>query len=400
MRNFRPTEYALFRIGASIATAALVWALGCGATGHMPTAPLTLSFVNSSNPGTSPQPVSVTAFDLNGDGILDLVAPADGGLNVFLGRGDGTFVPAPTISMPQINNVAAADFNGDGIPDLALSLPDVNQVEVLLGNGDGTFSSLSPISSDSVAFVQAPGDLNGDGNADLVVIAPGADAITILLGNGDGTFPTEQMISVSGGPQSLAVGDFDRDGKTDLAVVSVFSQTMTVLMGNGDGTFTAKVQHPATGHIPVSATVGDFNGDGILDLVVANLNSGAPSLGSLTVMLGNGDGTFRPTPSSPVLGSCPGSIASADFNQDGHRDIVATSSYEGTTSVLLGNGDGTFDAPLSFPSGAGSLFAAVGDYNGDGVPDLAVAAGNANRVTVLLAKLTPGVAVRASDVHQ
>jgi hypothetical protein len=406
MKNPWPARLAL-----SLGTmAALLYALGCGGSYSAPPkgAP-GLSFLNSSNPATNPWPQSVAVADFNGDGKLDLAVPVYSiftplsDVNILLGNGDGTFKPGPAFPLTgqNVNNAAVADFDGDGKPDLALSLPDANQVQVLLGHGDGTFTPMPQISVNGV-FVVATGDLNGDGKADLVTVNVGPGTLSILFGNGDGTFTAAAPITLPGtGPggealaaESVVSGDFNRDGIPDLAVANGprFSQGapgwVTILLGNGDGTFTAKAESPAAGGQPLFIVAADLNNDGIPDLVVSDMNSGYPELGNLTVLIGKGDGTFTPTAVSPQTGSIPYSVAVADFNGDGKPDLVTADAGSNTLTVLTGNGDGTFAAPLSPAAGTNPIFAAVGDFNGDGIPDLAAANNSTNSVTVLLTQHT------------
>jgi hypothetical protein len=348
--------------------------------------------------------------DFNGDGKLDLAVPVYSiftslsDVNILLGNGDGTFTAGPSFPLTgqNTNNAVVADFNGDGKPDLAISLPDANQVQVLLGNGDGTFTPMPAISANGV-FVVATGDFNGDGKADLLTVNFGPGTLTILLGNGDGTFTqgatiTAPAIGPGGlaiGPVSVALADVNKDGLPDLAVANCprFDQgatgSVTILLGNGDGTFSAVAESPDAGGQPLFIAAGDLNGDHIPDLVVTNMNQGAPELGTLTVLLGKGDGTFTPTAVSPVTGSVPQSVAVADFNGDGKLDLAIANAGSDTVTVLLGNGDGTFAAPLNPATGATPNYAAVGDFNGDGIPDLAVANNVSNSVTVLLTRHTP-----------
>ncbi len=179
------------------------------------------------------------------------------------------------------------------------------------------------------------------------------------------------------GPDSVAVGDFNGDGKPDLAVANYGDGTVSVLLGNGDGTFQAAVSYGA-GSGPASVAVGDFNGDGKADLVVANSTDG-----TVSVLLGNGDGTFQAAVNYGA-GSGPASVAVGDFNGDGKADLVVGNCNDGVVSVLLGNGDGTFQAAVSYGTGSGPASVAVGDFNGDGKADLAVATYTDGTVSVLL----------------
>jgi hypothetical protein len=404
--------------------------------------PSALSFVNSASLGTAPQENTfVTVADFNGDGRLDLaIADFDNttgnSVSVLLGNGDGTFTlaPLPPIVGPaaQATSIAVADFNGDGIPDMAVTLPgdivpgstqgpaNLGRVQVLMGKGDGTFTAGQAILEtivntwDDEPFVAA-GDFNGDGIPDLAVASGGnvdtqaafqPGTVTILLGNGDGTFTVKSTATTGIVPVSIAVGDFNGDGKADLAVADEGGATaptsasspgaVTILLGNGDGTFTPSPVSPATGTSPTSVVAGDFNGDGILDLAVVNsrLNGygtgGSPLPGSIAVFLGNGDGTFAPSPQSATIGSTPSSIAIGDFNGDGKPDLVAESfAVSGILSVLLGNGDGTFAPALTVPAGVSPLFAATGDFNGDGLSDIAVAEERSSTVNAYLAQTGP-----------
>ena len=176
-----------------------------------------------------------------------------------------------------------------------------------------------------------------------------------------------------GFPQSVTLGDFNGDGNADIATANQRG-TVSVLLGNGDGTFQAAENYPTNGESE-SVAVGDFNGDGKEDLVVANLRSG------VSVLLGNGDGTFRAAVNYGA-GFGP-SVAVGDFNGDGKADLV-TVNVGGNVSVLLGNGDGTFRPAVNYGAGSGPMSVAVGDFNGDGRADLAVANLTSNSVSVLL----------------
>ncbi len=191
------------------------------------------------------------------------------------------------------------------------------------------------------------------------------------------SFAPHQTFAGGTNPISVAVADFNSDGRPDVAVVNNGDGTVSVLLGNGNGTF-APQQTFAVGRSPQSVAVGDFNRDGRPDLAVANQTDS-----TVSVLLGNGDGTFKPQQAFAV-GRFPGSVAVGDFNGDGRPDLAVASQGDGTVSVLLGNGDGTFGSQQTFAVGGFSRSVAVGDFNGDGKLDLAVANEGGNTVSVLL----------------
>jgi Legume lectin domain/FG-GAP-like repeat/Bacterial Ig-like domain (group 3) len=372
-----------------------------------------LNFVNSSNPGTGGQGIAVA--DFNGDGIPDMAVASNaqvGTVEVLLGNGDGTFSEVPTSPSTGIDPfaIAVGDFNGDGIPDLAVT-NIVNgtgdgTVTVLLGNGDGTFSpTANTLATGSQPLSIAVGDFNQDGNADLAVANVNDNAVTVLLGNGHGKFtPTATSPATGSEPRSIAVGDFNGDGIPDLAVGNYSENavdgdyaTVTILLGDGHGNFTGTPTSPEVPLYPSALAVGDFNGDGILDLAVTSLVTGIGN-GTVTVLLGNGNATFTATGTSMATGIYPFSITIGDFNGDGIPDLAVTNSVnDGTVTVLLGNGDGMFSPTgMSPAAGTDPGHSAVADFNGDGISDLAASGGYS--VTVLLAETQQTAAASTTAV--
>jgi hypothetical protein len=351
-------------------------------------------YVNA--PDGGPAPLGGVTADFNGDGRLDIatanVGTSPGQVSVFLGRGDGTFQEEMRFAVGSAAFfLVAGDFNGDGRPDLAVSNQDSKDISVLLGRGDGTFEKQIVTFVGTSRFFLEAGDFNGDGRLDLVstpqpAFAPDVTSAALLLGRGDGTF-TVTSVPVGDSVMFHAAGDFNGDDYLDLAFTTVSSSDLLVLLGRGDGTF----QEPrrfargdaGTGQVGISRVsggviAGDFNRDGRLDLAATN-----PGSNDLSVLLGNGDGTFQAAMLFPT-GTLPVTPATADLNGDGFPDLVVTDGYGKELSVLLGNGDGTFQAQRHLATGGGPYVPILGDFNGDGRPDLANANVFTNDVSVLL----------------
>ena len=346
---------------------------------------------------------SMTVADVNGDGKPDLLVAnecptrnctnTNGSVAVLLGNGDGTFQTAVTYGSGgfEARSIAVADVNGDGKLDILVANSCASNdcttgvLSVLLGNGDGTFQSAVPYNSGGTyAYSVAVADVNGDGKPDVLVshyyayyTGPGSNsigAVGVLLGNGDGTFQPAVSYGSGGlGAVSMAVADVNRDGKPDVMVANLYGANSSygkvgVLLGNGDGTFQPATSYPAGGQFAESIAVGDVNGDGVSDLLVSNqCNYGVNNCANLGVLFGNGDGTFQPVAAIAAPTTDYNSLALADFNGDGKLDIASGSGG----FLLLGNGNGTFQPSLLLGASGPSI--AVGDFNLDGQPDLAVA---------------------------
>ncbi|HEY6766272.1 MAG TPA: FG-GAP-like repeat-containing protein [Candidatus Sulfotelmatobacter sp.] len=368
------------------------------------TASLTFAPSSSFMVGTAISDVSVG--DFNNDGRMDLAVLNEGAeytctdgtqaseyVSMFLGNGDGTFVPGETLELGCGSSfldgsdfaMVAADFNGDGRIDLAISFTgDMCCVEpgrwvlAYLGNGDGTFN-VEPYVVGNVSNgmgIPVAADFNGDGNRDLAI--EGGDFGYILYvfeGQGDGTFPggpeTDLSPAFDGAASSwLAAGDFNRDGLLDMVSPPV-NNLPSILLGNGDGTFSAASSQPPFAASANAPAVGDFTGDGILDLAVTDASA------NLNILVGNGDGTFIPRNGEPNAGPY-GTPLTSDLNGDGKLDL-AVSSATGNL-VYLGNGDGTFQNALAI--GPNGSTVGIADFNGDGRLDLVTL--NANTITVLV----------------
>jgi choice-of-anchor C domain-containing protein len=346
--------------------------------------PVAVSFASPTSYAVGAQPKSVAVGDLNGDGRLDLVTANSntGYVSVLLGNGDGSLQAERRFAAADPYTVVICDVNRDGKPDLVASDPDYDRVLVLLGNGDGSFQPQTTSDAGVDPRSIAVADLNGDGRLDAVTPNSGSDDVSVLLGNGDGSFQPQTRLDVGAFPMSVAIGDLNGDGRPDLAVANSRSGDVSLLFGNGDGTFQPQTRL-AVANYPWSVAIGDLNGDGLPDLVVSTGGSGPPNTGAVAVLLGNGDGSFRPEGSYPT-GSYTSWVAIGDLNGDGRPDIVTANEGSSDVTVLVGNGDGSFQPQRRFAVGTYTYSVAIGDLNGDGRPDLAAADHYEPYVSVLL----------------
>jgi sugar lactone lactonase YvrE len=374
--------------------------LGAGKLGAA-TRDVEWSTVNTSAPSVTA--VIYAVADLNRDGIPDLfVKDYFGTYDVLLGKGDGTFtvVGSPFGPSSETGSFVVGDFNNDGIPDVAainaaFYASSGNNITIFLGNGDGTFTVAA--SSPALGYnptAIATADINGDGNADLIVAQQGsstssAGQVAIFFGHGDGTFTeASSTTSVASAASSIIPTNLDGDGHVDLILSGEGASGITVLLGKGDGTFTSLAGPSQAGEAAVE--VADVNNDGFPDLVF-----GAAGTSDLTVFLGNGDGTFTEAPGSPNVNIKISDLAIADFNQDGIPDIAYT---YGVAGILFGNGDGTFvesPATLTYPYDFSGTIV-VGDFNGDGRPDVLTEDGNSRTVIDSLTQPTETAAASAA----
>jgi hypothetical protein len=269
------------------------------------------------------------------------------------------------------DSIVAGDFNGDGIVDLVV--PNTNgDVFLYPGKGDGTFGAPVTVAT-GVTQTLSPvtGDFNGDGFLDIALAGNG---ITVLLGDGKGNFKAQAQagstVQSSSSPGQFATADFNADGILDLVVAN--GNTVTVLFGNGDGTFTSEPK-PTTITANVQAfAVGDFNGDGKMDLAVVSQSDDS----SITVLLGNGDGTFSSTnvpldrrPDwEPQTITTLTYIVAGDFNGDGKLDLAICSF---TTPVVPGDGN-TGGANVQLGKGDGTFSPQSGVLRNSGPEFMAI----------------------------
>jgi hypothetical protein len=353
---------------------------------------LTSSDLQESELTTGNLPTFVTTADLRNNGVQDLIVSnsKDNTVSVFLGNGDGTF--ADQVTYPTGNGptwIATGDLNKDKNLDLIVADTSDNKISILLGNGDGTFQPRVdlPTGATPVSVVAANlHDKSATGNLDLVVANQSDSNLSIFPGNGDGTFGTPSLLVTGIAPTAIAAADLNNDGHIDLVVANKNDQpspSISVFLGNGDGTFQPVTKY-LTGNSPVWVSTGDFNGDGVLDLAVANNADD-----TVSILLGQTDAKGNPTglfgaKTDYSAGGGPTSIAVADYNLDGILDLAVTDKSDNAISLLLGESGGVFAQNYELAVGTNPLSIVTADFNGDSRPDAAVANDGSNTVTVIL----------------
>lgn len=395
-------------------------------------------FGQSANYYVGGNPISFVAGDYNNDGILDLAVanqqfltgaanPIDVSINsicILLGAGNGTLVLAPSFQLNSVNisgavqqpsqngtthnvyanAVLAVDINQDQRLDLLTQHNDNSATPVgitaLLGAAKGNFAPAQTLGFQGVAL--AAGDFNNDGFIDLV------SSGGVILGDGTGAYFTPPasltrfnitpLLGVAPGTFNVGVGDFNRDGNLDF--MSTTATGVREFFGTGDGFFLPPFDL-STGTDPVSITVADLNGDGLVDVITSDYG-----LNQVSVLLGNGDGTFKastqwnvvkvapPVPPVSPVAKEPNFVLVDDFNHDAKPDLAVANGADDTVSILMGNGDGTFLDPINFtpnpppdgtvlPTLGRKVYLTTGDFYARGQRDLAVVNPDINLVTIL-----------------
>ncbi|MGL5063168.1 MAG: DUF4347 domain-containing protein, partial [Microcoleus sp.] len=339
---------------------------------------------------------SVIVSDFNGDTFPDLAVANDvsNNISILLGNGTGRFSPPINYDTGfNPGSVAVGDFNNDSFPDLAVanygySNLDSSNISILLGNGTGGFNPATSYNLGYNSSSVAVGNFNNDSFTDLAVANSGSNNISILLGNGTGDFGVPINYGVGYNPRSVAVGDFNNDSFPDLAVAnsgnySFPSTNISILLGNGTGSFGNATNYYGLGSSPVSVAVGNFNNDTFPDLAVANYESN-----NISILLGNGTGNFG-DPINYGTGLNPTSVVVGNFNNDTFPDLAVTNLGSGNVSILLGNGTGSFGNATNYSAlGSSPVSAAVGNFNNDAFLDLVVGMGSYNTVSILLGRPT------------
>lgn len=335
-------------------------------------------------------PYAVTSVDLNGDGYADIAtADQDGTAAVLLNNGDGTF--GKSVIYGVANPIGSA-FGITAGPlkagnKASLAVATTSGTYILVNNGDGTFKAGQDYEPPSSSVVLA--DFDADGNTDLAVAGGyidegGSGGVSIIAGKDDGTFATNTAYLASISLIDITLGDFYQDGIPDMAAVGIDGRPLSLMRGQGEGVFGPPVvkggsSMPGLGIDRFAVAAGDFNGDGKTDLAMV---TGSAVTQNLEILLGDGQGGLRVHAIYPMASGYSAQLTLADFNNDGVLDIAMSYSNGGT--ILLGNGDGTFRTSSSFSAAGNEIRLAVADFNRDGNLDFALANTNASSVNIYL----------------
>ena len=329
--------------------------------------------------------------DFNNDGKLDIVIASKSFTKVafFWGQGNGTFknqTTKLTATWFQPNAIAIDDFNHDNNLDIAIANKGVG-ISIVTGYGNGSFIFITTYQTgiDSNIISVIISDVNNDNKTDIVAFDATPERIYIYLGYGNGTFanPTSYLTGYQDRTKSISIGDFNNDNRLDIAYVTLIVNTVTILLGNGDGTFTIRAMYPInpTSAIWYAMDVGDFNKDNQLDIIVVDSDRNV-----LGVLIGYCCDPFQSqTMFSTGSNSHPNSIAVGDLNNDNELDIIVAN--EGTNNIgfLQGYGDGTFanQTILSIYSGSQPSSIAIADIDNDNYLDIIVANHGNESVSVI-----------------
>jgi flagellin len=336
--------------------------------------------------------VAISNGDFNGDAFTDIALIGSGALTILLNNGDGTFKASTSYTggggYAYYQELTIGDVNGDGVLDALTTGTYTDNVQVFLGNSNGSFQAVRNYSAVTTGVTNdiELADVNGDGKKDIITTDYGS-SIQILLGNGDGSFKTMYSFSTSGTTQ-LASGDINNDG-----LIDIVSNGRTYL-GLGGGAFATGSTYTTPGGAR-DTTLIDLNGDGFLDMA-------GVSTPTFAYRLGNGDGSFKASISysTAAQSSNDYQLTIADLNGDDRPDVIVAENGTDSVGVFLNNGNGTFAARTSLgaPTGAGFVGdqTTVADFNGDGVPDIAVA--ESSTVGMLFAIASTSSSISGLDI--
>ncbi len=340
---------------------------------------------------------SAETGDFNKDNMPDLAIAnsEDSSVTILLNNGNRKFIPSqgsPFYAGHFPNDIAIADLNGDGNADLAIANHERKYITVLFGNGKGQFHAAerSPffVSVKPHTHGVVCADFNGDGYLDIVTDSWAVDSIVILFGDGKGNFLNPTFYSTGKHPyQRLRTADFNHDNNPDIVTTNLDGDNVTILTGDGRGGFSKHLF--GAGNTPFGVAVADLNGDGNADLAIINspsISGGKKGKDGLTILLGDGKGSFKMLEGSPFsTGMGPTRVAAGDLNGDGINDIAVTNYNSRSISIYYMSKNGMVSS-TTIPIGNHSDGIAIGDMDGDGKNDIMVSSYDDHTISILFKK--------------
>ena len=339
-------------------------------------------------------PAAFSVQDLNGDGITDVIIANTNPGNVtppnlsrLLGIGDGTFVAAEDIDLPEGTRptaIAATDVDNDGFIDILVADDTNDNVVVLLATGAGDYLTPTLVQVGDSPRDLVIADVNKDGNDDFLTVNKDTNDLSLALGLGDGTFTIQPCIPVGTNPKMIAVVDLNDDQWPDLVVSNPGSLDISLILATRNGDFAPETRLKIF-DIPLRFTLADFNEDTYPDIAIllANSDTTAGGRGQLRVLLGDGFGDFH---SPRTFGTDPTThdLHVLDMNSDNHLDLITTDTVLNEVGIILGRGDGTFETDERFPAGERPRVIAVADLNHDQALDLVATNLESDNISILL----------------
>jgi hypothetical protein len=333
-------------------------------------------------------PEMTAAGDLDNDGDIDLAVTSDAPdkVSIYLNNSDGTFAAPIDVMLPVSSNphgVAIGDWNGNGRMDLAVTLEDLNQVQIIDNPPTGPFTlgatyqvGASPVHITTGRLVASSPDFA------LITTNRDGDSVSILLPAAGGNFATAVDVTVGSGPSAAAAEDLDEDGDIDLVVASTESNQLTILLNDGLGTMSAGPTLSMGSIEPTGVVIVDLDDDKDNDIVCCGSDGASQNFAS--VWLQTSPGVFTGPTDYSTNGSEPSSIVAGDFDLDTDLDIAVTDAISNDVSVLSNNGDGTLASPLLFGVDQRPLQLVAADLDGNGSQDLVSTNQAGDSVTVLI----------------